>query len=99
MIIGNQLWVGDEAQGLRHYIPVDPSNNDPLNSGNLEFDSDPSWSVGGGSCLIWCSVGQVAQDGSSRAYAAVWDHAKGQPGNPGGPGVWMIQFQPVFGPF
>ncbi len=98
-LIGNNLWVGDEAQGLRHYIPVDPANNDPLNTGNLQFDISPEWSVGGGSCLIWCSVGQVAQDGSTRAYAAVWDHAKGQPGNPGGPGIWMVTFQPVFGPF
>jgi hypothetical protein len=100
VIIGNNLWVGDEAQGLRHYIPVDPANTDPLNTGNLKFDTDPNWSVGGGTaCFLWCSVGQVAQDGSARSYAAVWDHQKGQPGNPGGPGVWMITFQPVFGPF
>ena len=100
VIIGNNLWVGDEAQGLRHYVPVDPANTDPLNTGNLEFDSNTSWSVGGGTaCLLWCSVGQVAQDGSTRAYAAVWDHQKGQPGNPGGPGVWMIQFQRSFGAF
>ncbi|MGA7409689.1 MAG: hypothetical protein WBW33_04340 [Bryobacteraceae bacterium] len=100
VFINNNIWVGDEAQGFRHYVPVDPSNNDPLNSGQLMFDSAPDWSVGGGTaCLPWCSVGQVAQDGSARVYAAVWDHAKGQPGNPGGPGVWMIQFQPAFGPF
>jgi hypothetical protein len=50
------------------------------------FDSNPNWSLGGGSCFIWCSVGQAAQDGTSRAYLAVYDHAKGQPGNPGGCG-------------
>ncbi|HLJ48933.1 MAG TPA: hypothetical protein VKU01_23115 [Bryobacteraceae bacterium] len=99
LIIGENLWVGDEAQGLRHYIPVDPNNADPINTGELMFDSDPNWSLGGGSCFIWCSVGQVAQDGTSRAYLAVYDHAKGQPGNPGGPGVWMLQLQPVFGQF
>ncbi len=101
VIIGNNLWVGDEAQGFRHYIPTDPANADPLNTGTLVFDTDPNWSIGGGSCFIWCSVGQAAQDGSARAYVAVWDHAKGQPGNPGGPGVWMIQFQTdfTFGPF
>ncbi len=47
VIIGNNLWVGDEAQGLRHYIPVDPANTDPLNTGNLVFDSAPDWSVRG----------------------------------------------------
>ena len=91
-IIGNNLWVGDEAQGFRHYIPVDPTNADPLNTGQLQFDISPNWSAGGGSCVLWCSVGQVAQDGSSRAYLAVYDHPKGQPFNFGGGGVWMIEF-------
>ena len=98
VIIGNNLWVGDEAQGLRHYIPLDPANTDPLNTGTLVFDSDPEWSIGGGTaCVPWCSVGQAAQDGSTRAYVAVWDHPKGQPGNFGGPGIWMLMFQPVLG--
>jgi hypothetical protein len=92
VIIGNNLWVGDEAQGLRHYIPADPNNTDPLNTGQLQFDSTPNWSVGGGSCALWCSVGQAAQDGSTRAYLAVYDHTKGQPGNFGGGGIWMITF-------
>jgi hypothetical protein len=54
---------------------------------------------GGTACVPWCSVGQAVTDGSTRAYVAVWDHPKGQPGNFGGPGVWMIQIQPVFGNF
>ena len=99
VIIGNNIWVGDEAQGFRHYIPVDPNNADPINTGQLMFDINTDWSIGGGSCFIWCSVGQAAQDGTSRAYLAVYDHPKGQPGNPGGPGIWMVQFQPVFGQF
>lgn len=99
VIIGANVWVGDEAQGFRHYIPVNPNNADPLNTGQLQFDTDTSWSIGGGACLPWCSVGQAAQDGSSIAYLSVWDHPKGQPGNFGGPGVWMVQFQPVFGGF
>ena len=99
VIIGSNIWVGDEAQGLRHYIPVDPNNADPINTGQLMFDTNSEWSIGGGSCFIWCSVGQAAQDGSTIAYVSVWDHQKGQPGNPGGPGVWMVQFQSVFGPF
>jgi hypothetical protein len=99
VIIGPNVWVGDEAQGLRHYVPVDPANTDPINTGNLMFDIATEWSLGGGACIPWCSVGQVAQDGSTRAYAAVYDHQKGQPGQVGGPGVWMVQFQSVFGNF
>src|SRR5579864_894046 len=99
VIIGENLWVGDEAQGLRHYLPVDPNNADPINTGQLMFDVSTEWSMGGGACVPFCSVGQVAQDGSTRSYLAVWDHAKGQPGQVGGPGVWMVQFQSSFGNF
>jgi hypothetical protein len=101
VIIGNNLWVGDEAQGFRHYVPVNPANTDPLNTGQLQFDINTSWSIGGGSCFLWCSVGQAAQDGSSRAYLAVYDHTKGQPFNPGGGGIWKVEFQTdfTFGPF
>jgi hypothetical protein len=100
VIIGSNIWVGDESQGLRHYIPVDPNNTDPINTGQLMFDSNSEWSIGGGTaCLPWCSVGQAAQDGSAIAYVTVWDHQKGQPGNFGGPGVWIVQLQPVFGNF
>ena len=99
VIIGSNIWVGDAAQGFRHYLPVDPNNTDPINTGQLMFDINTEWSIGGGSCFIWCSVGQAAQDGTSRAYLAVYDHAKGQPGNVGGPGIWMVQFQPVFSQF
>src|SRR5215471_8425316 len=100
VIIGPNLWAGDEAQGLHHYIPLDPNNADPINTGQLKFDINTEWSMGGGTaCFPWCSVGQAAQDGTMLAYVAVWDHAKGQPGNFGGPGLWMVQFQPVFGQF
>ena len=101
VIIGNNIWIGDEAQGFRHYIPVDPNNNDPLNTGQLQFDIATNWSIGGGSCFLWCSVGQAAQDGSSRAYLAVYDRPKGQPFNPGGGGIWKVEFQTdfTFGPF
>jgi hypothetical protein len=100
LIIGSNVWVGDEVQGLHHYIPVDPNNVDPVNTGQLIFDTNSEWSMGGGTaCVPWCSVGQIAQDGSARAYVAVYDHAKGQPGQVGGPGVWMVQFQDAFGAF
>lgn len=100
VIIGANIWVGDEVQGLRHYLPVDPNNIDPINAGQWMFDTNSEWSMGGGgACVPWCSVGQVAQDGSTRAYVAAYDHAKGQPGQVGGPGVWMVQFQSAFGNF
>lgn len=100
MIIGANLWVGDQAQGLRHYKPVDPNNADPINTGQLMFDTTTDWSIGGGTeCIPWCSVGQIAQDGSTRAYVTVFDHQKGQPFAVGGPGVWLVQIQSVFGNF
>ncbi|HKE26768.1 MAG TPA: hypothetical protein VKB88_30660 [Bryobacteraceae bacterium] len=99
VVIGSNVWFGDAAQGFRHYIPVDPNNIDPLNTGTLQFDINTEFSIGGGSCFLWCSVGQTAQDGSARAYLAVYDHPKGQPFNPGGGGVWKVEFQPAFGNF
>jgi hypothetical protein len=100
LIIGPDVWVGDGAQGLRHYVPVDPNNIDPINTGNLMFDIATDWSMGGGTaCVPWCSVGQIAQDGNFRSYLAVYDHAKGQPGNFGGPGIWRVDFQAAFGNF
>jgi hypothetical protein len=58
----------------------------------LKFDINTSFSVGGGSCFLFCSVGQAAQDGNARAYIAVYDHAKGQPFAPAGGGVYMLPF-------
>ena len=34
LIIGANLRVAEGAQGLRHYIPVDPNNVDPVNTGH-----------------------------------------------------------------
>jgi len=103
LMIGTHIWVGDEVQGLHHYVPVDPNNIDPVNTGKFVFDTNSEWSMGGGTaCIPWCSIGQVVQDGSTRAYVASYDHAKGQPFQIGGPGVWMIQIQSplgIFSPF
>jgi len=91
------------VQGLHHYVTVDPNNIDPVNTGKFVFDTNSEWSMGGGTaCIPWCSIGQVVQDGSTRAYVASYDHAKGQPFQIGGPGVWMIQIQSplgIFSPF
>src|SRR5215471_18410099 len=45
-IVGTNIWVGDAAQGFRHYVPVDPNNTDPINMGQLKFDLDPNFSMG-----------------------------------------------------
>ena len=95
VVIGSDIWFEDEAQGLRHYLPVDPNNTDPLNTGNLIFDTNPQFSAGGGSSVIWCSVAQVAQDGSSLAYLAVYDKPKGSRLTPvvGAFGNWSLKIR------
>jgi hypothetical protein len=45
VIIGKDIWVGDGAEGLRHYVPVDPANADPINTGQLMFDINTEWSI------------------------------------------------------
>jgi hypothetical protein len=91
-IVGTNIWVGDAAQGFRHYVPVDPNNTDPINTGQLKFDINSNFSIGGGSCFLFCSVGQAAQDGNARVYIAVYDHSKGQPFAPAGGGVYKLPF-------
>jgi hypothetical protein len=86
-VIGNNFWAGDEAQGFRHYAPVDPNNPDPINTGLLKFDIDQSFSVGGGGlCMPFCSVGQIASDGL-HVYVAAYDKQTGQPFSARFPGV------------
>src|SRR5690348_18026448 len=59
------LYTGDAANGFRHWKAADPANPDPINSGFLVFDSDPSKSLGGTAlCFFFCKVGQVAYDGN-----------------------------------
>lgn len=98
VVVGNNLYTGDAANGFRHWRPLDPSNPDPVNSGILVFDSDPSYSVGGTElCIFFCQVGQVAYDGNQTVYVTAYDHAKGQPGSLTVPGVWRLTVDPVGG--
>ncbi|HEY1541969.1 MAG TPA: hypothetical protein VGG01_06140, partial [Xanthobacteraceae bacterium] len=39
VLIGSDIYIGDGAQGLRHLIPADAANPDPINSGTLIFDT------------------------------------------------------------
>lgn len=98
VVVGQNLYTGDAANGFRHWTPVDPSNPDPVNSGILVFDPDFSFSLGGtGLCVLFCQVGQVAYDGNRTVYLTAYDHAKGQPGSLTMPGVWRIDVDPVAG--
>jgi hypothetical protein len=91
--LGNDVWFGDEAQGFHHYKPIDPTDPTPLETQQYQFDTDPTWSVGGGgACIPYCSVGQVAKRTDVEAIVASWDHQKGQPGQVGGGGVYRQFF-------
>jgi hypothetical protein len=98
VVVGQNLYTGDGANGFRHWAPVDPSNPDPVNSGILVFDPSTSFSLGGaGVCFFFCQVGQLAYDGNRTVYLTAYDHAKGQPGTLTLPGIWRIDVDPVGG--
>jgi hypothetical protein len=96
VVVGSNLWTGDGFDGFRHWIPADPHNPDPINSGILVPDSTLGFSLGGGSaCFLFCKVGQVAWDGSSNVYFASYDQPKGN--GITFPGIWRVQPDPVTG--
>src|ERR1700760_159503 len=65
VLVGSNLYTGDGAQGFRHWRAADPSNPDPVNGGTLIFDGTLGFSLGGGGlCLPFCQVGQIAFDGN-----------------------------------
>ena len=98
VVVGQNLYTGDGANGFRHWTPADPSNPDPVNSGILVFDSEQGFSLGGSElCAPFCQVGQVAYDGNRTVYLASYDHAKGQPFSLSQPGVWRVDVDPVMG--
>jgi hypothetical protein len=98
VVVGQNLYTGDGANGFRHWKPADPSNPDPVNSGILVYDGDFDFSLGGTElCVLFCQVGQIAYDGNRTVYLASYDHAKGQPFSLTQPGVWRIDVDPVMG--
>jgi len=98
VVIGGNFYSGDGAQGFRHWQPADPTNPDPINSGMLIFDVDPSKSLGGGTaCIPICKVGQIAYDGNLTAYIAAYDHPKGQPFGLTNPGIHRVTLDGVNG--
>jgi len=97
--VGSFLYVTDAVWGFRHYMPSNPANPDPINTGVLVFDAaNDSMSMGGTSlCIFFCHAGQVAYDGNQTVYIAAYDHQKGQPGSLDMPGVWRASIDPATG--
>jgi len=101
VVIGSNVWATDAVWGLRHYIPADPANPDPVNTGILVFDTanDGTSTVSGALCIPFCKAGQVAYDGNQTIYVASKDQPKGQPSSLNQPGVYRFVIDPVSGVF
>ena len=99
VVVGSNVYATDQVNGFRHYMPVDPANPDPVNTGILVFDNtnDGKSLGGGGFCFVLCKGGQVAYDGNQTVYIASYDQPKGQPGSLLFPGVNRITVDPASG--
>ena len=96
VVVGSNLYTGDGAQGLRHWKAADPANPDPVDTGLLVFDGTIGFSLGGGGlCLPFCQVGQIASDGGNNAYFGAYDHQKGNGATE--PGVYRVTIDPLSG--
>lgn len=98
VLLGSDIYIGDGAQGLRHFLPSDPATPDPVNTGILVLDTDQDHSAGGnttlsaqlgGACTVFCSAGQVAFDGNTNVYVPAYDPPAGGR-SPIDPGVWRL---------
>ncbi|HYL92990.1 MAG TPA: hypothetical protein VEW69_07515 [Alphaproteobacteria bacterium] len=99
VVVGSFFYATDQVNGFRHYLPADPTNPDPVNSGILVFDNNSdSMSLGGGAvCIPFCKTGQVAYDGNQTVWVTAFDQQKGQPGSVTFPGVHRVLIDPVGG--
>ena len=99
-IVFGGFFEGDGAQGLRQFLPADPANPDPLNSGFLVFDAFNSLG-GGGLCFPMCKAGQVVDGGAgpfntATVFLASYDHSGGGGGLTNG-GVYRVLISPAQG--
>src|SRR5215471_8524855 len=99
VVVGSYFYATDQVAGFRHYMPADPANPDPVNSGILVYDNNQDgMSIGGNSfCIPFCKTGQVAYDGNQTVFVTAFDQQKGQPGSVTFPGVHLITIDPVTG--
>ena len=100
VVVGSFFYATDAVNGFRHYLPVDPTNPDPVNNGILTFDNNSdSMSMGGAAVRSRCldKTGQVAYDGNQTVWVTAYDQQKGQPGSVTFPGVHRLLIDPVGG--
>jgi hypothetical protein len=99
VVVGSNVYIDDGAQGFIHLMPADPNNPDPVNSGDLMYDPRiGSFTLGGGgTCIPFCKLGQLAYDGNQTVYVTSYDQQKGQPFSVTFPGVNRLTIDPVTG--
>jgi hypothetical protein len=100
VVVGSFFYATDAVNGFRHYLPADPTNPDPVNSGILTFDNiqNDGMSLGGAAvCIPFCKTGQVAFDGNQTVWITAYDQQKGQPGSVTFPGVHRVLIDPLGG--
>jgi len=99
VVVGGFFYATDAVNGFRHYLPADPTNPDPVNSGILRYDNNgDSMSLGGGGvCIPFCKTGQVVYDGNQTVWVTAFDQQKGQPFGVTFPGVHRIVIDPIGG--
>src|SRR5215467_16349584 len=89
VVVGSNVYIDDGAQGFMHLMPADPNNPDAVNTGILQYDPRVgSFTLGGGGvCMPFCKLGQLAYDGNQTVYVTSSDQQKGQPFSATFPGV------------
>src|SRR5215467_10746658 len=100
VVVGPYFYATDQVNGFRHYLPADPANADPVNSGILYFDNiqNDGMSLGGAAvCIPFCKSAQVAYDGNQTVWITAYDQQKGQPGSVTFPGVHRALIDPLSG--
>lgn len=100
VVVGSFFYATDAVNGFRHYLPADPTNPDPVNSGILAFDNNlnDGMSLGGAAvCIPFCKTAQVAYDGNQTVWVTAYDQQKGQPGSVTFPGVHRVVIDPLTG--
>ena len=99
VVVGSNVYIDDGAQGFMHLMPADPANPDPVNSGILVYDPRiGSFTLGGGGvCMPFCKLGQLAYDGNQTVYVTSYDQQKGQPFSATFAGVNRLTIDPVAG--